>query len=68
MTQTITVRGMSCEGCESAVEDALTAVSGINSAEADSEGDSVTVEGTADTDELVTAIENAGYEVPEASA
>ena len=68
MTQTITVRGMSCEGCGSAVENALTAVSGVNSAEADSEADSVTVEGTADTDELITAIENAGYEVPEASA
>lgn len=68
MTQTITVRGMSCEGCESAVEDALTAVSGVNSVEVDLEADSVTVEGTADTDELVTAIENAGYEVPEASA
>ena len=68
MTQTITVQGMSCGGCESAVEDALTAVSGVNSVEADSEADSVTVEGTADTDELVTAIEDAGYDVPEASA
>lgn len=68
MNQTITVRGMSCEGCESAVEDALTAVSGVKSVEVDLEGESVTVDGTADTEELVTAIEDAGYDVPDASA
>jgi copper chaperone CopZ len=29
MTVTITVRGMSCEGCEQTVEDALTDVPGV---------------------------------------
>ncbi len=59
---------MSCEGCESTVEEALTAVPGVDSADADSTTDSVTVTGAADRDELVAAVEDAGYEVPDASA
>lgn len=68
MTQTITVRGMSCEGCESAVENALSGVSGVNSVDADRGADAVTIEGTAELDELVTAIEDAGYEAAASSA
>ena len=62
MTQTISVQGMSCGGCEETVEDALESLSDVTGVSADHEADSVTVEGTADPDELVAAIEDAGYE------
>lgn len=68
MAHTITVRGMSCEGCETAVEDALTVVSGVNSVEVKRQSSSVRIEGTADLDGLIIAIEDAGYEVPESNA
>lgn len=62
MTQQITVRGMSCGGCEQNVADALLAMEGVDSAVADRETETATVEGDASTDELVAAVEDAGYE------
>lgn len=62
MSQTITVEGMSCEGCEQNVEDALEDVSGVTDATADRESETATVEGDADTDRLVSAVDEAGYE------
>ena len=61
MAQTLTVEGMSCEGCENAVEDALEGVDGVERAEADGESGSVRVEGDADTNALRQAIDDAGY-------
>lgn len=62
MTTTLRVTGMSCAGCESNVEDALATVSGVVSVDVDRENDAATVEGEADTDDLVAAVEDAGYE------
>ncbi|MCG1003519.1 MULTISPECIES: heavy-metal-associated domain-containing protein [Halobacterium] len=62
MSRTITVEGMSCGGCESTVEDALEGVAGVESASADRERDAATVEGDADADALVGAVEDAGYD------
>ncbi|MFB6178894.1 MAG: heavy-metal-associated domain-containing protein [Halorientalis sp.] len=62
MATTITVEGMSCEGCEQTVEDALNDVAGVTDASADREGESATIEGDADTDALVAAVEDAGYD------
>jgi len=62
MEQTITVRGMSCEHCEQTVEDALEAVAGVTKATADRESESVSVDGEASVDALVTAVEEAGYD------
>lgn len=62
MTRTLTVTGMSCGHCEQTVEDALGEVAGVESVSADNEADTVTVEGDADLDDLVAAIEDAGYE------
>ncbi|WIV67410.1 heavy-metal-associated domain-containing protein [Natrialbaceae archaeon AArc-T1-2] len=60
------VEGMACAGCEDAVVDALTSLSGVEDAEANHETGSVTVdyrddEGDAET--IADAIENAGYDV-----
>ncbi len=61
MTATIDVEGMSCEGCEESVEDALMGVSGVTAANADRENGTATVEGDADAQALVDAVEDAGY-------
>jgi len=62
MTRKLTVSGMSCGGCEQSVEEALEGVAGVESASADREAETATVEGDADTDDLVAAVEDAGYE------
>ncbi|MDS0293911.1 heavy-metal-associated domain-containing protein [Halogeometricum luteum] len=62
MTRTLTVEGMSCEHCEQTVEEALSGVDGVESAAADRDAASATVEGDADADDLVAAVEDAGYD------
>lgn len=62
MSLTLTVEGMSCEHCERAVVEALEAVEGVTGASADHEADVAEVEGAADTEELVAAVADAGYE------
>lgn len=61
VTTKLTVTGMSCSGCEQTVVDALTDVDGVESATADSDTDVALVEGDADADDLVSAVEDAGY-------
>lgn len=63
MSQTLTVEGMSCDHCEQTVEEALEGVEGVTEATADHESGSVTVDGSADSDSLVRAVEDAGYDV-----
>lgn len=59
---TLDVDGMSCTGCETNVENALAAVPGVESAEADHEAGTVRVEGDADPAAVAAAIDEAGYE------
>lgn len=61
MTQTLSVEGMSCAHCEESVEEAAENVDGVTDAAANRETEQVDVEGNADTEELVEAIEDAGY-------
>ncbi|SMO85032.1 heavy-metal-associated domain-containing protein [Halorubrum cibi] len=60
--RTIEIRGMACGGCEDNVVDALVDVPGVESASADHEAGTASVEGDADDDALAAAIEEAGYE------
>ena len=62
MGETSTVEGMSCGHCEATVEDALADVEGVTGAEAEHESGTVVVEGEADTDALLSAITDAGFE------
>lgn len=62
MSITLTVTGMSCEHCEESVTEALEGVPGVESATADRDAERATVEGDADIDALVAAVESAGYE------
>ena len=61
MATTITVEGMTCGHCEQSVEDALLDVEGVTGADVDRATESATVEGSSDTDALVSAVEDAGY-------
>jgi len=62
MSQTITVDGMSCEHCEQSVEEALATVEGVQSVEVDLDAAQATIEGDAATQDLITAVDEAGYE------
>lgn len=66
MSQRITVSGMSCEGCEESVQEALTAVSGVTAVDVDRTTEAATIEGSASVDELMAAVEGAGYEAAKA--
>jgi copper chaperone len=63
--RTLSVEGMSCGGCESAVVAAIEDIDGVTSARADHEAKAVTVEldGTVSDDQLAGAISEAGYEL-----
>ncbi len=62
MSTTLTVEGMSCEHCEQTVEEALSGVEGVESVTVDRADERATVEGGADADALVRAVEDAGYD------
>ncbi|WP_435344904.1 heavy-metal-associated domain-containing protein [Haloarchaeobius sp. HRN-SO-5] len=61
MTTTITVEGMSCGHCEQTVEEALRDVSGVTEATADRDAERASIDGDAEAEALVRAVEDAGY-------
>ncbi|EMA04590.1 heavy-metal-associated protein [Haloarcula vallismortis ATCC 29715] len=62
MSTTLAVGGMSCGHCEQAVEEAIEALAGVQDAEADRDAEQVAVDGDISIEQLVTAVEDAGYE------
>jgi copper chaperone len=63
-TLSYSVPGMHCGHCKEAVEREVSAVAGVESADADLESKLVTVKGASVSDEAVrAAIEEAGYDV-----
>jgi len=63
--KTLSVTGMSCNGCEQNVTDARTTLDGAGRAEADHGADTVEVTGddSVTDDDIRAAIEGTGYEV-----
>ena len=63
--KTISVTGMSCNGCEQNVKNALQNLKGVNRVEADHEADTVELVAEDDVadDDIEATIENAGYDV-----
>lgn len=55
------VTGMSCAACSSRVEKAVSAVSGVTSVSVSLLTNSMGVEGNADVQEIISAVETAGY-------
>jgi copper chaperone len=62
MSQTLSVEGMGCDGCEDIVESALDEVDGVESADADHEAGEASVEGDASADALLRSVDLAGYD------
>ena len=62
--KTLSVTGMSCNGCEQNVENALQSLDGVSRVEADHEADTVNVvvDDAVTGDDLTSAIEGAGYD------
>lgn len=60
-TTHLQVEGMKCEGCVSAVKEALTAVAGVTSVEVLLEEKVAHVGGTASTEALTEAVGRAGF-------
>ena len=63
--KTLAVTGMSCNGCEQNVENALQGLDGVSRVEADHEADTVdvVVDDAVTDDNLTAAIERAGYDI-----
>ena len=61
MSKTLSIDRMGCDGCEDIVESALGDVNGVSDVEADQETGEATVEGDADTEELLRSVRLAGY-------
>lgn len=62
MTMILTVKGMTCEGCESVVETAIELADNVESASADRYENTVEVEGEdLEIDAVATKVELAGY-------
>ena len=61
-TTVYTVEGMHCNHCKAAVEKAVGELKGVASAEVNLGAKTVTVTGTATTDEVQKAVEKAGFE------
>lgn len=56
------ITGMSCAHCVTAVEAALTSVDGVVSASVDPKSEIATVEGDANVEALVAAVQEEGYQ------
>ncbi len=63
-----TVTGMSCAACSARVEKAVSQVPGVTSCSVSLLTNSMGVEGTASAQDVITAVENAGYGVAEKAA
>ena len=63
MRRLYSVPGISCGHCKAAIESEVGAVPGVSAVEVDIGARTVTVEGDAVEEEIVAAIEDAGYEV-----
>ena len=57
----LNVTGMTCGHCQSAVKNALESVAGVRKAEVDLASGVARVEGDADVNKLVAAVEEEGY-------
>jgi len=64
-TQPLKISGMMCDGCAESVHSALQQVSGVTNAEVDLQTGTAQVSydpAQADRDQLVAAVQNAGYQ------
>lgn len=60
-TVELTISGMACDGCASTVSRVLSRVAGVMDARVDLASGRATVRGTAQADDLIRAVEAAGF-------
>lgn len=63
----LNITGMTCGHCQSAVKNALEGVDGVERADVDLASGIATVEGDADVNALVSAVEEEGYQAAPAA-
>lgn len=61
MTTELTVNGMTCGHCETAVKNALKNVPGVQDVRVDLQGGTASVQGEADAQALIAAVKEEGY-------
>ncbi len=61
-TITLNIEGMTCGHCQKAVIEALQGVQGVEQVEVDLESGKAVVQGSADAQQLVAAVEDEGYD------
>ncbi|MBB5234347.1 CopZ family metallochaperone [Deinococcus budaensis] len=61
MTTELTVNGMTCGHCETAVKNALKSVPGVQDVRVDLQGGMASVQGEADPQALIAAVTEEGY-------
>lgn len=61
MTTELTVNGMTCGHCETAVKNALKSVPGVQDVRVDLRGGTASVQGEADPQALIAAVTEEGY-------
>ncbi|MBW8072766.1 MAG: cation-transporting ATPase [Ferrovum sp.] len=59
----LTLTGMTCQGCVGTVRRVVSAVPGVEDLAVDLDSGTVRVRGTVDPEEVMAAIQDAGYEV-----
>jgi copper chaperone len=62
-TVELAIRGMTCNGCASALTRVLSRVAGVNRAQVELASGRALIEGAAREEDLVRAVEAAGYQV-----
>lgn len=66
--QKFLISGMSCSACSSRIENAVNKVNGVESCTVSLLTNSMTVEGTASSDDIISAVTKAGYGAKDADA
>lgn len=61
-TQNFTVTGMTCGHCVASVTEEVSEVDGVQKVDVQLEGGTLTVEGDADSEAIIDAVSEAGYE------
>jgi copper chaperone CopZ len=64
----LSVNGMTCNGCVNTVTKVLNRVPGVTGAQVELDAAKATVEGTASAEDLIAAVEAAGFEAARAEA
>lgn len=63
LSKEYTIKGMNCSHCQAAVEDAISSVSGVERVAVNLSTGIARVEGTHDSDDVVSAVRKAGFDV-----